>query len=164
MNRKVKNKRSYSIALSGLSIGKHFFPFEIDRTFFVNFEESEVQQAALQAAVTVDKTAHFLQLEIEIAGHVTVPCDRCLDDVDLPIAFRGTPIVKFVKKTGDDGEWQDDEDILWVDTAAGELDITQYLYDSIILSLPLQRIHDEGGCNKEMIAKIMNNKEETVNY
>lgn len=85
-----------------------------------------------------------------MTGDVTVPCDRCLDDLKVPIAFRGTPVVKLA--TGDDDT--DDDDVLWIDLDAGGVDLAQYFYDSIILSLPLQRIHDVEQCNKEMIEKL----------
>jgi uncharacterized metal-binding protein YceD (DUF177 family) len=149
----MKNERSYSIAVSGLPAGKHFFNFEIDDAFFVGFEESEVQHAAVKATVTVDKSSILLQLETLIDGNVTLPCDRCLDDLTIPVSFRGTPVVQFME-AGDNEDYANDEDILWMNAAESELDLTQYLYDSIILSLPLQRTHPEEDCNEEMIKKL----------
>jgi uncharacterized metal-binding protein YceD (DUF177 family) len=146
----VKNKRDYIIAISGLPTGKHLFSFKISDAFFVDFEGSEVQQASVEAAVTVIKNTGLIQLEVQLTGDVTVPCDRCLDDLKVPIAFRGTPVVKLA--TGD--EYTDDDDVLWIDLDAGGVDLTQYFYDSLILSLPLQRIHDVEQCNKEMIEKL----------
>jgi uncharacterized metal-binding protein YceD (DUF177 family) len=147
----VKNKHKYSIAISGLPAGKHLFSFQIDDAFFVDFEESEVQQATVEAIVTVIKNTGFVQLEVQLTGVATVPCDRCLDDLSVPVAFSGAPVVKF---TDDNDIPDDDDDVLWIAADAGEVDLTQYFYDSIILSLPLQRIHDAGKCNREMIDKL----------
>ncbi|MDR0728501.1 MAG: DUF177 domain-containing protein [Prevotellaceae bacterium] len=146
----MKSKHKYSIAIGRLSVGKHFFSFKIDDAFFVDFEGSEVQQAAIEAAITVIKNTELVQLEVQLTGQVTVPCDRCLDDLTMSVAFRGAPVVKF---TADDNNPVDDN-VLWVSIDADEVDLMQYLYDSIILSLPLQRIHDVEKCNKDMIEKL----------
>ncbi len=151
----MKNKHSYSIVVNELSVGKHFFTFEIDDAFFGKFEEGEVKQGKLEATMALDRKSSFLQLDIHISGHVTVACDRCLDDLSVPVAFHGEPIVKFATPGENNEELlSDDEDMLWIDPVKNELDLTQYFYDSIMVSLPIQRIHAQGKCNKEMIEKL----------
>jgi uncharacterized metal-binding protein YceD (DUF177 family) len=76
-----------------------------------------------------------------------------LDDLTVPVEFYGTPVVKFAA-ANEREETPDDEDILWIPVGAKEVDLKQYFYDSIILSLPLQRVHPEGQCNKKMIEKL----------
>ena len=34
-----------------------------------------------------------------------------------------------------------------------EIDLKQYIYESIVLSLPYQRVHPEGECNPEMLER-----------
>jgi uncharacterized metal-binding protein YceD (DUF177 family) len=153
---KVKNKHEYNIVTSGLHTGKHFYTFEINASFFDGFQASEIRQGTLKATVTVDKKSSFLQLEVHISGHVTVACDRCLDDLEVPIEFNGAPIVKFTANTEQANDiLNDDDDILWVDSAKNELDMTQYFFDSIMVSLPIQCMHAFEKCNKEMIAKLV---------
>ncbi|MDR2361786.1 MAG: DUF177 domain-containing protein [Prevotellaceae bacterium] len=146
----MKSKHEYSIAIGGLPAGKHFFSFKIGDAFFVDFEGSEVQQAEIEAAITVIKNTGLVQLEVQLTGHVIVPCDRCLDDLTVPVAFHGTPVVKFTT----DSDNPADDNVLWTNIDADKVDLTQYLYDSIILSLPLQRTHDVEKCNKDMIEKL----------
>jgi uncharacterized metal-binding protein YceD (DUF177 family) len=43
-----------------------------------------------------------------------------------------------------------------MDPTDGELDLTQFLYDYVCINLPLQKVHNEGECNPEMIAKLKN--------
>jgi uncharacterized metal-binding protein YceD (DUF177 family) len=149
----VKNKRLYNIAISGLPAEIRTYPFELDDAFFAEFEGSEVQRGQLHAEVSVEKKRDFLQLGVHINGNVTTPCDRCLDDLQLPVQFDATPVVKFTEShTGD--PLPNDDDILWVTAGDNELDVASYLYDSIILSLPLRRVHPEGQCNKEMTERL----------
>jgi uncharacterized metal-binding protein YceD (DUF177 family) len=149
----VKNKYLYNVVISGLSAGIHTYPFTLGDAFFADFEGSEVQHGQLEAVVSVEKKHDFLQLGVRIAGNVTIPCDRCLDDLQLPVQFYATPVVKFI-----DGKIDEylpgDEDILWAANGSHELDVAPYLYDSIILSLPLRRVHPDGQCNREMMERL----------
>ena len=47
-----------------------------------------------------------------------------------------------------------DGDILWISPADDTLDLGQYLYESIMLSLPFQRVHpDIRNCNPDMLKR-----------
>ena len=125
----------------------------MDDAFFAGFESSEVQHGQLHAEVSVEKQRGFLQLSIHIAGNVMVPCDRCLDGLLLPVQFHATPAVKFTDSQAAKS-LPGEDDILWATAGDNELDVAPYLYDSIILSLPLRRVHPDGQCNKEMTERI----------
>jgi uncharacterized metal-binding protein YceD (DUF177 family) len=150
----VNNKRLYHIAISGLPAAACSYSFDIDEDFFAGANACEVRGGRLEAVVRVEKKSDFLQLDIQITGEVSVLCDRCLDEMFVPVQFHGTPVVKFAEENTD--PLLDDETVLWAPHGARELDMAPYLYDSIILSLPLQRIHPEGECNKEMTDRIIN--------
>ena len=45
----------FTIPISGLKEGQHYFDFEIDKEFFEQFEESEVKEGKLTAVVEADK-------------------------------------------------------------------------------------------------------------
>ena len=34
-----------------------------------------------------------------------------------------------------------------------EVDLTQYIYESVVLALPYQRVHPDGECNPEMLER-----------
>jgi uncharacterized metal-binding protein YceD (DUF177 family) len=158
----VKNKHLYNVVISGLPAGVHTYPFELGDAFFAGFENSEVQHGQLQAEISVEKKSDFLQLGVRITGSVTATCDRCLDDLSLPVQFQAAPVVKFT-----DGKTAEplpcDDDTLWATAGDNELDVAPYLYDSIILSLPLRRVHPEGQCNKEMTERLKQMNNEQIN-
>jgi hypothetical protein len=81
-----------------------------------------------------------MRLTFEMVGNVTVPCDRCLEDCEIPVHYKGRLLVKIAV----DGEEPPFEgDILWLRPGAATIDLGQYIYESVVLSLPLQRIHPE---------------------
>jgi len=139
----------YSIPVKGLPAGTHHFSFEIDGEFFGRYENSEVVGARLSAEVNVVKSSTLMNISGAIAGVVSVECDRCLDELELPIETEFSLIVKLTKDVD-----EEDDEIMMMDQSEGEMDLSQLLYDTVILSLPLQRVHDEGNCNPEMIEKL----------
>jgi uncharacterized metal-binding protein YceD (DUF177 family) len=56
-----------------------------------------------------------------------------------------------VRISDEEGEY--DGDVMWINPADNEVDFTQYIYESIVLSLPYQRVHPEGECNPDMMAR-----------
>jgi uncharacterized metal-binding protein YceD (DUF177 family) len=64
--------------------------------------------------------------------------------------FSCSMAVKFAKDLSDD----DGDEFIIMDPADGELDLTQFLYDYVCLNLPLQKVHQDGECNSEMMAKL----------
>ena len=87
-------------------------------------------------------------MDFVIEGEVTCECDRCLEDCLIPIDYEGHLIVRI---SDEQGEY--DGDIMWISPADDIVDLTQYIYESIVLSLPYQRVHPEGECNPDMLAR-----------
>lgn len=143
----------YNIQWKGLSNGKHSFEFGIDDAFFEAFEDSEIEGGKLTAKIELTKSATMLVLDVTIRGEVTVQCDRCLGELQLPVDYNGTLTVKFSDEIDDyDGE------IMWINPADGELRLAQYIYESIVLSLPYQKVHgtDANGnllCDADMLSR-----------
>ncbi len=145
----MKNVSRYILVFKGLSNGKHSFTFEIDDSFFGSFEGSEIEHGKLTATVLADKQSTLLQLQISIRGDVLVECDRCLEILSLPVCTSGNLSVKFGKE-----EDYSDEDIIVLDPAEANLDLSQYFFDCINLALPPRRIHTDGQCNPDMLSKL----------
>ena len=81
-------------------------------------------------------------------AHVVVECDRCLEDCRVPIDFEGQLVVKFSDEVHEyDGE------VMWMLPGEDRVELAQYIYESIVLSLPYQRVHPEGECNPEMLER-----------
>ncbi len=150
----VRNAERYRIPFRGLKDGDHTFDFDLDRSFFERFSRSEIGENNLHVRVVLQKARRLLTLDFTIAGTVRVPCDRCLDEFDLPVSFQETLYVKF-------GETKHEEaaNVLVIPEEESVLEIDQYIYEYAHLALPLRRIHpdDEHGhstCNPLMLKKL----------
>ena len=146
----MPENKDFIIQIKGLQIGKHEYDFPIDGSFFKNFENSQILDADLDAEVLLEKGSGWMNVEADITGYVTVECDRCLEDVEIPMDFSCSMAVKFAKDLSDD----DGDEFIIMDPADGELDLTQFLYDYVCLNLPLIKVHEDGECNEEMIARL----------
>ena len=146
----MSENKDFIIQIKGLQNGEHEYEFPIDGAFFRNFENSQILDADLMADVLLEKGGGWMNIEADITGTVTVECDRCVDDVVLPMDFYCTMTVKFAKDLSDD----DGDEFIVMDPTEGELDLTQFLYDYVCLNLPLQKVHEEGECNEQMMQKL----------
>ncbi|HUW07109.1 MAG TPA: DUF177 domain-containing protein [Williamwhitmania sp.] len=146
----------FTIPFKGLKQGKHELEFEISDRFFSEFDGSEVTKGNLMANVLLDKNSTFLKLDVHISGNAEVVCDRCLDTFYIPVEYTGNLFVKFSEREAYEDS---DDDVLFLPPSESELDLKQYLFDWICLSLPVRRVHpdDKNGkslCNPEMIEKL----------
>lgn len=140
--------KRYSIAYKGLKNGLHAFGFKVDSELFKAYESTEIKDGACDVRVALSRSESMLELDITIDGSIMVACDRCLENCDLPIAFEGRLLVKFSDEVEDyDGE------VMWMSPSMSEVDLSQYIYESIVLSLPYQRVHAEGQCDPAMLAR-----------
>lgn len=146
----MAENKEFIIQIKGLQVGKHSYSFSIGGDFFRNFENSLILDADLQADILLEKGSGWMNVSADVTGDVTVECDRCLDDVVIPMDFGCSMGVKFAKSV-EDG---DGDEFIVMDPTEGELDLTQFLYDYVCLNLPLQKVHEDGECNKEMMAKL----------
>ena len=134
----------YSIAYKGLKNGRHDFRFEVDESLFEAFGSTEIKDGRCEVSVGMDRSE--TQLDVRITGYVVVECDRCLEDCRVPIDFEGQLVVKFSDEVHEyDGE------VMWMLPGEDRVELAQYIYESIVLSLPYQRVHPEGECDADML-------------
>ena len=138
---------AFKLPLKSLPEGSHEFDYTIDKQFFVNMEYSDVRDADLAARLTVDYHNHIYRLNFEIAGTVTMMCDRCLDDLVLPIDTSYQINVEY----GDDYNDESD-DLLIIPEADNDLNVAYMLFDTIVLRIPMKHVHPMGQCNRAMTA------------
>ena len=118
----------FVVKLNGLASGKSAFSWKVGREFFESFGNPDILDASVEVALTLVNHGITVDAECSIEGTVTVPCDRCLDALELPV------------ETGFEEVYTPEDD---------ELDLSQDVYDYVCTSLPLQRVHPEGECNPE---------------
>ncbi len=145
----------YTINTKGLNDGQHVFDFFVDDSFFNAFKNEETNAGALNVEVSVNKEVNTLVMEFNIKGNVKVKCDRCLEPIDMPIEAEETLYFRF------GGEFHEtDADTIFIPFTQEAVNVAQYIYDFIMLAIPMKRIHPfingESTCNKEMLSRIEN--------
>ncbi|MBI5539732.1 MAG: DUF177 domain-containing protein [Bacteroidia bacterium] len=155
--------KEFIIPFIGLKTGEHVFDYKIGTSFLKNFNNSEIKDIELNVEVKMIKNNNLLEFNFQLNGSVQVECDICLDDVSLPVDYHSYLIAK--RENVEDAE----DDIVYLKPDESEIDISQFIYECIVFSLPLRRVHpDKRGknkCNPEMIKKLkshlVDNVEET---
>ncbi len=144
----MEETQRYSIVFKGLKNGRHEFRFAVDKSLFEAFENTEIKDGACEVRVDLNREESQLVLDVSISGDVVVACDRCLEDCHIPIDYEGRLLVKFSEE-----EHEYDGEVIWLLPGEDQVDLAQYIYESIVLSLPYQRVHPEGECNPEMLER-----------
>lgn len=138
----------YTIAYKGLKNGVHDFHFEVGGALFEAFGSTEIKDGTCEVSVVAQRRDELILLDVSVDGTVVVECDRCLEDCPIPVHFEGQLPVKF-----SDEPHEYDGEVLWLLPGEDEIDLTQYVYESIVLSLPYQRVHPDGECDPEMLER-----------
>ena len=137
----------YPIAYKGLKNGSYEFDFQVDDKLFEAYDRVEIKGGRCDAHIDLKRSETMLEMEVTIKGEVICECDRCLEDCPVAVDYAGNLVVKFSDEIDDyDGE------VMWISPSEDKVDLTQYIYESIVLSLPYRRVHEEGKCNPEMLA------------
>lgn len=124
------------------------FRYALDDMFFASFPASEIRSGKLSCELAIRSAGTFYEFYFRITGTVTVPCDRCLDDMELPISADNKMIVKL----GD--EYFEDDDMIIVDSENPVVDVAWLIYEFVTLSLPLKHTHPKEQCNADMLKYI----------
>lgn len=124
--------KSIVIPLGGWAAGERSFRFHADTEFFQAFDNTEIRNADVEVDVMVVKSGAKAEAELHLRGTVTVPCDRCLEP--LQVSVEENPSEEFS-----------------TELVREDWDLSQAVYDYICLSLPMQRVHPEGECNPDTV-------------
>jgi len=155
----MKVTNPFIIPFIGLKVGLHSFQFEIDNSFFESFGYEEFLESSIKAEAILNKKTTLLEFELKHSGHVHVPCD--LSNEVYPQPIEG--VIKLVVKFGE--EYNDEHDeMLIIPHGEYQVDLSQYFYESIVLSVPAKRIHPgiKDGTLKSEILEYLENEIEEV--
>ena len=141
-------KSAFEIPFVGLKIGVHEFEFDIDNTFFESLPYSLIEKGSLKAWLTLEKKETMLIASFDIDGTVEMECSRCNEPMDVEVYGDMEIIYKFGH------EEVEDENLIVISPDSYEIDVTQPIYELIVVSLPSRPVHEEGECDEEMVKLI----------
>ena len=148
----MKKLAAFLIPFVGLKQGKHEFEYLIDREFFEHFEYDDFNSANIKIDLLFEKKSTIMELTFKAAGVVNVNCDLTNEPFDQPIDAELTLVVKFGDSFNDDNE-----ELLILPHSEYQLNVAQYIYELIVLSVPLKRVHPgvlDGTLKSEVLEKL----------
>lgn len=138
---------TYKIDLLGAGLGGKTFEYEVGDDFFANID-GLIQRGNVHTTVACLSAGAIFKFQFHSVGTVIVPCDRCLADLELRIETTDELNVKL----GD--EFADEGDCVVVSEAEGYLDLAQFIYEFIVLSMPITCCHAPGKCDETMMHEL----------
>jgi len=158
----MKDLKEFNISFTGLKLGKHQFEYQIDNKFFEFFQYNEFKNATIKVDLDFEKKPNMFKLMFHSKGFVTVACDVTNEPFELNVEGNLPLIVKFGEEYNDDND-----EILIIPHNQFQINVSQLIYEMIILSLPIKRIHpgvENGTLQSEVLKKLeeYKTKEDTI--
>jgi len=146
----------YSIPVSGMRNGMHEFDFTVDSGFFKHFEASPIQEGTADVRLYFEKRTDMYVMVFDFSGSIQTECDRCLDEMELPIEGNEQLLVKFDEEPG-----EEEAEVIYIPYGLQELNVARYIYEFICLAVPLIKTHDDSDeeCNPEMLKRLNGDSE-----
>lgn len=154
----MSNKgQEYIIDYKTLESGTYEFDYHIDKNFFAMFDEPMAQDGNANVHATMRVSSAGLSIRLDISGTLQVECDRCLEPFDMPIDASYDLVVKYGDKTT---PLDEADDVITIGEDDDFLDLSQHIYEYVVLSLPARRVHPDlpdgqPGCDPEMLSHIL---------
>ena len=137
----------FNVALKGLSDGVHKQTFKLGPTFFANMENEDIRDANVDVDLTITVAAGRYDMDFKCTGEVVTLCDRCLDDLHLPIDAGYRIMVEYGDSFNDDSDT-----LLIIPKSEASLNVAYMIYDTVALAIPVKHVHPMGKCNRQMSA------------
>ena len=152
-------RREFEIAFVGLKPGIHEYQYEVDKKFFANYSQADFTNCQASIHLKLDKNTSFMMLKFEIGGSVNVICDRCGNTLNMDLWDEFNMVIKQVENPDEMNASEEDPDIFYISRTESHLQVADWIYEFVSLSIPMQRMCDEqemGGpqCNKEILAML----------
>ena len=132
----MKKLKEYLIQFAGLKLGKHQFDYQLDNSFFGCFDYDEFNEVNINVVLILEKKNTMLEFNFDYNGVVNIPCDLTNELFDLPVKGKLRLIVSFGEEFNNENE-----ELLVLPHGEFQVDVSQYIYEGIVLSVPVKRIH-----------------------
>jgi len=155
----MANRRAFEIAFVGLKPGDHEFEYDLNDEFFVEKGAEDLTNVHANIKLSLEKNAGFMLLKFEIGGKADVSCDRCGNPLKMELWDEFKMLVKLVDNAEEMNEQEEDPDVFYLARTESHLDVSNWLYEFVLLSVPMQRMcsqEEMGGpkCNKGVLEKL----------
>ena len=148
----MKQLNEFLIPFIGLKLGKHQFEYQINKAFFDSFDYDDFESSDIKVSLVFEKKTTFMELNFKHKGTIHVSCDLTNEMFDMPIKGKMKLVVQFGEEFNNDND-----ELLILPHGEHQIDISQYIYEMIVLSIPLRRVHPgikDGILKSEVLDKL----------
>ncbi len=142
----------YIIPFVGLKLGKHTFTYHIDSKFFDYFQYDDFNVIDCEVTLSFDKKPRLFELSFDIKGFAMLRCDLSNEVFKEEIDTYLDLIVNF-----GDAYNNENEEVLILPHGEFQLNVAQYIYEAIVLALPVKRVHpgiEDGTLQSDVLDKL----------
>lgn len=130
--------KEFLIQFQGLKNGIHQFEYQINSKFFKNFEDSALHDVDIEVQLEMDRQTNMLVLDFEFEGTMKAECDRCLEQIDMPIDGELRLMIKFSEE-----EKEEEDDVVYIHPESPGLNVAKFIYEAIHLGIPFRKVKPE---------------------
>jgi len=148
----MKDLKDFDISFIGIKDGMHQFEYEIDNKFFDFFNYDEFYNSKVKVVLSFLKKPTMFELTFNCNGWVEVDCDLTGERFHQPIDASMDLIVKFGDEYNDENE-----ELVTIPHADYKMNVAQYMYEAIVLTVPIKRIHpgvSDGTLQSDVLDKL----------
>jgi uncharacterized metal-binding protein YceD (DUF177 family) len=148
----MKDLKDFDISFIGLKEGLHQFEYLIEKEFFDFFNYDELNNSNVIVQLSFLKKTTMFELNFSFSGWVEVACDITNELYHQPIKTESELIIKFGETFNNENE-----ELLVIPHSEFKVNVAQYIYESIVLALPLKRIHpgvEDGTLKSDILDKL----------
>jgi uncharacterized metal-binding protein YceD (DUF177 family) len=148
----MKLSDHFVLSFFGLKEGNHKFEYKIDKQFFESYNYDEFIDADFTVVLDFTKKSTLLELHFSFEGSGTVACDVTNEPFQLPMTGTLDLVVKFGEAYNDDNE-----EVLILPHGEHQMNVSQYIYEMIVLAVPLKKQHPgiaAGTLDSEILKKL----------
>jgi uncharacterized protein len=128
--------QDFHVNIVGLSNKTHSFDYEFGSGFFDIYGRALLENGQFKAQVMLTKSETMIEANFHIEGTAHLICDRSLEPFDYPMNIDRRIVFKFGQE-----EKELSDEILVITREHERLDVGQYMYELIGVSLPMKRLH-----------------------
>ena len=128
--------KAFSVNIISLGLKVHRFDFELGGEFFKVYGADFVSGGEFGAEVILSKKETIIEAHIMIKGKARLVCDRSLEPFDYPLELDKKMIFKYGEE-----ETELSDEIVVIRHDRATLDLGQYLYEFIVLEIPIKKLH-----------------------
>ena len=155
----MSSRRKFEIAFVGLKPGVHEFNYELDNEFFKEKGAEDAESISANIKLLLEKNTGFMLLKFIVGGKAGVICDRCGNPGMADLWDEFNMVVKLTDDPDTMNEQEEDADVFYISRTESHIDVSDWLYEFVMLSIPMQHVcgEDEKGeslCNKEVLKKL----------